>query len=63
MMSKNESLKPPMMMKLKRKKFGNTQRLQCDPYIKQKKPDKKKYCHGDEVRDFVSKTWKQTEEL
>ena len=52
MMSNNKCLKPPMMMKLKRKKFGASQRTQCDPYVKEKKEkktDKKNYCHGDEV--------------
>ncbi|XP_063676377.1 protein downstream neighbor of son homolog isoform X2 [Bolinopsis microptera] len=52
MMSNNKCLKPPMMMKLKRKKFGASQRTQCDPYVKEKKEKKtvkKNYCHGDEI--------------
>ena len=58
-MSNNKVLKPPVMMKLKRKRIGNTKRIQNDPYNqipKQKKP----YCHGDEVFTFFLNTFLST---
>ena len=45
----NRCLKPPMMMKLKRKKFSELRRTRSDPYDAKTKVKQKSYCHGDEL--------------